>query len=102
MRSDLAFNAAMPPLHREMEYAFPMRRAGEGLARIAELITRERLAVNFPVEVRFVHEDDAWMSPACGQPTCQIGGYVSDPVDLSHFFSAFEELSLAMDARPSR
>jgi len=100
MRSDLAFNVAMPPIHRETEYSFPMDRAGEALSRIAELITRERLAVNFPVEVRFVREDSAWMSPAYGRPTCQIGGYMSDSTDLPRFFSAFEALSLAMDARP--
>lgn len=100
MRSDLAFNVAMPPMHRETEYSFPMSQAGDALARIAELITRERLAVNFPVEVRFVREDGAWMSPAYGRPTCQIGGYMSDSTDLPRFFSAFEELSLAMNARP--
>lgn len=100
MRSDLAFNVAMPPIHRETEYAFPMAQAGEALARVATLIERERLAVNFPVEVRFVREDRAWMSPAYGRPTCQIGGYMGDSADLPRFFRAFEALSQELGARP--
>jgi FAD/FMN-containing dehydrogenase len=100
MRSDLAFNVAMPPIHRETEYAFPMDQAGEVLARIADRIEHERLAVNFPVEVRFVREDRAWMSPAYGRPTCQIGCYMGDSADLPRFFAAFEALAQSLGARP--
>lgn len=100
MRSDLAFNVAMPPIHRETEYAFSMDQAGEALARIVDLIEGERLAVNFPVEVRFVREDRAWMSPASGRPTCQIGGYMGESADLPRFFRAFEALSQELGARP--
>lgn len=100
MRSDLAFNVAMPPLHRETEYAFDMPRAGEALRRIAELIERERIPVNFPVEVRFVREDAAWMSPAFGRATCQIGGYMGESADLPRFFAAFHALSRELSARP--
>lgn len=100
MRSDLAFNVAMPPIHREAEYAFSMDDAPEALMRIVRLVEGEQLAVNFPVEVRFVREDDAWMSPASGRPTCQIGGYMGDSADLSRFFRAFHALSRELGARP--
>ncbi|MBX7190472.1 MAG: FAD-binding protein [Sandaracinaceae bacterium] len=100
MRSDLAFNVAMPPIHRETEYAFDLADAPAALTAIAESIERERLAVNFPVEVRFVREDAAWMSPAYGRPTVQIGGYMSDSVDLPRFFQRFEEISQSLAGRP--
>jgi L-gulonolactone oxidase len=100
MRSDLAFNVAMPPIHREAEYAFAMDEAPEALARLVRLVEDAQLAVNFPVEVRFVREDGAWMSPASGRPTCQIGGYMGESADLPHFFGAFHALARELGARP--
>lgn len=100
MRSDLAFNVAMPPIHREAEYAFDLPRAADALGRLAERVERESIAVNFPIEVRFVREDAAWMSPAFGRPTCQIGGYMSESADLSRFFTAFHALARELEARP--
>ncbi len=100
MRSDLAFNVAMPPIHRETEYAFDMPRAAVALERVATLIERDRIPVNFPVEVRFVREDAAWMSPASGRATCQIGGYMGESADLPRFFSAFHALARELEARP--
>ena len=100
MRSDLAFNVAMPPRHREAEHAFDMPRATEALTRLAELIDRDDIPVNFPVEVRFVRDDAAWMSPAFGRATCQIGAYMAQAADLPRFFAAFHTLSRELLARP--
>lgn len=100
VRSDLAFNVPMPPIHRESEYAFALDEAGAALAELAALVKRERLQVNFPVEARFVREDRAWMSPAFARDTCQIGAYMSDAPDLGRFFHAFEALAQARSARP--
>lgn len=38
---------AMPPLHREMEYAVALEQAPEALDRVRSLIGRLRLLVNF-------------------------------------------------------
>jgi L-gulonolactone oxidase len=100
LRSDLAFNVAMPPIHRETEYAFSLAEAEGALLALEALITRDDIPVNFPVEVRFVKEDAAWMSPAYGRPTVQIGGYMSDAPDCERFFAGFERLSQERLARP--
>lgn len=100
VRSDLAFNVPMPPVHRETEYAFTLDEAGAALDELAACIAREDLLVNFPVEARFVRADEAWMSPATGRATCQIGAYMSESNDLPRFFRAFEALSKARGARP--
>ncbi len=100
VRSDLAFNVPMPPIHRELEYAFGLGDASLALGELAALVKREKLRVNFPVEARFVREDRAWMSPAFGRATCQIGAYMSDSPDLGRFFGAFEALAQSRKARP--
>ena len=41
---------------------------------------------NFPVEVRFVPADDAWLSPAEGADTCQLGVYATDGVGATRLF----------------
>lgn len=100
VRSDLAFNVPMPPKHRETEYAFGLDDAAAVVRETAALIRRERLRVTFPFEIRFVRGDDAWMSPAYGRDTCQLGAYAADSPDLARFFSAFEDLAVSRLGRP--
>ncbi|MFO0681007.1 MAG: D-arabinono-1,4-lactone oxidase [Sandaracinus sp.] len=100
VQSHHAFNVAMPPLHRETEYAFDLDAAALVLDELASIIERERIAVDFPVEVRFVREDDAWMSPAYGRPTVQIGAYMSEAPGRARLFQAFESLSQRHLGRP--
>lgn len=100
VRSAYAFNVAMPPIHRETEYAFGLDDAPGALVALADLVEGERLPVNFPVEVRFVREDASWMSPAYGRPTVQIGAYMTDGPGRERFFGAFERLAHERGARP--
>jgi L-gulonolactone oxidase len=100
VRSHHAFNVAMPPIHRETEYAFGLDDAPGAIEALATLIEAERLPVNFPVEVRFVREDAAWMSPAYGRPTVQIGAYMTEGAGRARFFRAFEQIAHERRARP--
>lgn len=100
VKSHHAFNVAMPPIHRETEYAFGLDDAPSAIDALADLVERERLPVNFPVEVRFVREDAAWMSPAFGRPTVQIGAYMTEGAGRARFFHAFEQIAHAHGARP--
>ncbi len=97
--SGLMLSTPMPARHRETEAAMPMPRAADAFDRVVRLIERDRLDVNFLVEVRFVRGDTAWMSPAHGADTCQLGAYchgrVSDP-----YFAAFWREMRAIGARP--
>ncbi len=99
-RSDRIFNTPMPPLHREMEYAIPRERAPEALVAMRELIDKEDLRVNFLQEVRFVAGDDAYLSPAHGRATCQLGAYCYYGDDCDRYFGGFERKMLEMDGRP--
>jgi len=98
--SSLLLNTPMPVVHRETEAAVPLARAGEAFDRVVALVERERLAANFPVEVRFVRGDQAWLSPAYGGDTCQLGAYTTDGPDRARFFAGFWEAMRPLSARP--
>jgi FAD/FMN-containing dehydrogenase len=100
VRSDRAFNLAMPPSHREAEWAFDLADAGPALEALSTLVRRDRLRINFPCEIRFVRADAAWMSPAHGRDTCQIGVYQAESPDLAPWFAGAEIIAAALGARP--
>jgi FAD/FMN-containing dehydrogenase len=100
VRSDRAFNLAMPPSHREAEWAFALEDAATALEALATLVRRDRLRINFPCEVRFVRGDAGWMSPAFGRDTCQIGVYQAESPDLAPWFAGAETIAAALGARP--
>ena len=99
-RSDRAFNLAMPPTHREAEWAFDVKVAPLALDALATLVRRDRLRVNFPCEIRFVRGDDAWMSPAHGRDTCQIGVYQAESADLAAWFAGASDIASNLGGRP--
>lgn len=99
-RSDRAFNLAMPPNHREAEWAFPMETAPLALEALATLVRRDRIRVNFPCEVRFVRGDTGWMSPAEGRDTCQIGVYQAESSDLQAWFRGASAIARSLHGRP--
>ncbi len=99
-RSDRCFNVSMPPIHREMEVAIDLDHAAELLREIDAAIRDEGIRVNFPCEIRFVQGDDAWMSPAYGRDTCQIGFYQAESADLTRYFQRATELASRHDGRP--
>ncbi len=98
--SALALSTPMPVRHRETEAALPLERSGEAFDRVVHRIDRDGLRVTFPVELRFVRGDSAWMSPAHGADTCQIGAYCSDAPDVDAYFAAFWSELRALGARP--
>ena len=61
----------------EMEYAIPRAEMANGLRAIRELIEREGLLVDFPVEIRGIGADDIPLSmgsgarPATSRSTCR-------------------------------
>jgi FAD/FMN-containing dehydrogenase len=97
--STLMLSTPMPVRHRETEAALPLARAGEAVERITRMVDRDRITVNFPLEIRFVKADDAWMSPAYGADTCQIGAYCWGPRTQPYFEAFWRELRV-LDARP--
>ncbi|PRQ08737.1 D-arabinono-1,4-lactone oxidase [Enhygromyxa salina] len=99
-RADRILSLAMPPRHRETEYAVPLEHAAEALRQTRALIERSGVRVNFITELRFVKGDDAWMSPASGRDSCQLGAYMAAAPGLAGYFEAFEAAMRALDGRP--
>jgi FAD/FMN-containing dehydrogenase len=97
--SALMLSTPMPARHRETEAALPLDRAGEALDRVVHSIDRDRLRVNFPIEVRFVRADGGWLSPAHGVDTCQLGAYCHGP-SSDPYFAAFWRDMRELGARP--
>jgi hypothetical protein len=98
--SQLMLSTPMPLVHRETEAALPIHRADEALDRVVKIIDEDRLRVNFLTEIRFVRGDDAWMSPAQGADTCQIGAYIGNVPDADRYFAAFWRELRPLGARP--
>ena len=96
--SALILSTPMPFRHRETEAALPLARAGEAVARLARVI-ETRFRINFPMELRFVRGDAAWLSPAYGADTCQIGAYCQGAGSDAYFAAFWRELR-ALGARP--
>lgn len=94
------YNVPMPPLHRETEYAFPVDKAAEVLARLQILIEEKNLRMNFVVEVRFTKADDFLLSACNGQNTCYIGFYLAGNKNWQAYLTLFEELAKEYNARP--
>jgi L-gulono-1,4-lactone dehydrogenase len=98
--SHQALTLAMPPSHQEIEYALPRELGAESLQRTRALVERDRLRVNFIVELRFVAGDDAWMSPDYRRDSAHLGAYMASAPDLPRYFSTFEAEMLALGGRP--
>ncbi|HRH00306.1 MAG TPA: D-arabinono-1,4-lactone oxidase [Polyangiaceae bacterium] len=98
--SALALSTPMPFVHRETEAAVPLARASEAFERLIPLLLGPAHHVNMPVELRFVPADDAWLSPAHGADTCQIGVYAGGVPGIDETFAAFWRVMRAFPARP--
>jgi L-gulono-1,4-lactone dehydrogenase len=84
----------------EMEYAIPRAHAREAIERVLELVRRRRLAVGFPIEVRFVAGDDAFLSPAFGRDTCYVAVHQYRGMEFEAYFRAVERIMDDYGGRP--
>lgn len=93
---------ASPRLVRftEMEYALPRERAAEAVRAVLDVAARPGFAVPFPIEVRFVAPDDAFLSPAGGRETCYIAVHMYRGMEWQPYFRAVEEVMNGFGGRP--
>ena len=93
---------ASPRLVRftEMEYALPRERAVEAVRAVLNVASRRDFAVPFPIEVRFVAPDDAFLSPAGGRETCYIAVHMYRGMEWEPYFRAIEEVMNGFEGRP--
>ena len=84
----------------EMEYAVPREAGREALERVLSMIERRRLPISFPIEFRFVAEDDAYLSPSTGRATAYIAVHVYRGTEHETYFRAVESIMREYGGRP--
>jgi L-gulonolactone oxidase len=84
----------------EMEYAIPRAAAAVAVERVIDLIERRRLPVAFPIEVRFVAPDDAYLSPARGRETCYVAVHMYRGMEFESYFRGVEAIMNDYGGRP--
>ena len=88
-----------PIKFNEMEYHLPR---ANGLKGLREVIARleKRKDVFFPMEVRFIAPDDAWLSPFRDGPRLSIAIHAAVDEPYDYFFSDIEPIHRANGGRP--
>jgi L-gulono-1,4-lactone dehydrogenase len=99
-RSDRIF--ASPRLVRftEMEYSLPRERTPEAVRRVLRLVQDEGFAVPFPVEVRTVAADDAFLSTAHGRDSGFVAVHMYRGMEWRPYFRAVEAVMDELGGRP--
>ncbi len=84
----------------EMEYAIPRSEMARGLRSIRELIEREALRVDFPVEIRGIGPDDIPLSMGSGRETCYLAVHLSAGTPYEQYFHGVEAIMNELGGRP--
>ncbi|CAG8743766.1 12869_t:CDS:2, partial [Ambispora leptoticha] len=85
------------------EWAIPLERTAEALRKLDQWIkeNEKKIYVHFPIEVRFVDQDDIWLSPSYGRKTCYIGIIMyrpyNKPVPYKKYWAAYEQIMRECD-----
>jgi len=93
---------ASPRLVRftEMEYALPREHTPQAVRRVLEAIEQRGFAVPFPIEVRTVAPDDAFLSTAAGRDSGYIAVHMFEGMQWQPYFRAVEAIMDELGGRP--
>jgi FAD/FMN-containing dehydrogenase len=84
----------------EMEYNIPVEHARSVVEEVQECINRNQFAVHFPIECRFVHADDIWLSPAYQRESFYIAVHMYRGMPYKEYFRQVEEIFRRHQGRP--
>jgi FAD-linked oxidoreductase len=84
----------------EMEYNIPSEHFSAVFAEIRECISRQHFAVHFPIECRFVHADDIWLSPAYQRPSAYLAIHMYRGMPYQDYFDQIEAIFQRYQGRP--
>jgi L-gulono-1,4-lactone dehydrogenase len=99
-RSDRILTTPRSVRFTEMEYALPRARGAEAVRAVHGVVKERGFAVPFPMEVRFVALDDAFLSPANGRDTCYVAVHMFEGMPWEPYFRAVEEIMDGFEGRP--
>lgn len=93
------FTSARDVRFAEMEYNVPRESLIPALREIKGLLDRRGWRISFPVEVRSVPGDKAWLSPATGRDSGYLAFHAFERTDRSWFVEV-EHILRSYDGRP--
>jgi L-gulonolactone oxidase len=84
----------------EMEYAIPRERTPQALTRVMDMIVERGFHVPFPIEVRAVAADDAFISTAAERDSGFLAVHMFEGMEWEPYFRAVEQIMDELDGRP--
>jgi L-gulonolactone oxidase len=84
----------------EMEYAIPREAAAVAVQRVLDTVERRNLPVGFPLELRFVAPDEAFLSTAHGRHTAYVAVHMYRGMEFESYFRAVEAIMDEYGGRP--
>lgn len=89
-----------PVRFNEMEYHLPAETQLAALKEVVAVIEKHRPDVFFPIEVRRIVPDDAWLSPFQGEPRGSVAVHAYYRDDYAFFFALIEPIFRRHGGRP--
>jgi FAD-linked oxidoreductase len=84
----------------EMEYTVPAEAGPECLREVLRTIRERDLPICFPIECRYVREDDVWLSMFYQRPGFSISVHQFADEDFGPYFAAVEPVFWKYEGRP--
>ncbi|MGI5208203.1 D-arabinono-1,4-lactone oxidase [Spirillospora sp. CA-108201] len=85
---------------KEQEYAIPREALVPALRELRSLFAKRDWRISFPIEVRLLPSEDAWLSMAHGRRSAFIAVHVFHRDPHEDYFRGVEDLLTALDGRP--
>lgn len=85
---------------QEMEYSVPAECMAAIIKDIQYVIEQQNFQVHFPIECRYVKEDDIWLSPAYKRNAAYIAVHMYKGMEFQPYFDAIEEIFQHYNGRP--
>ena len=89
-----------PVRFNEIEYHFPLETQLDALREANAAIEEHRADVFFPIEVRVIEADDAWLSPFNGRVSGSVAVHAYYRDDYRFFFDLIEPIFRRHGGRP--
>ncbi|MES9540490.1 MULTISPECIES: D-arabinono-1,4-lactone oxidase [unclassified Actinomadura] len=85
---------------KEQEYAIPREELVPALRELRSLFAKRDWRISFPIEVRLLPSEDAWLSMAHGRRSAFIAVHVYHRDPHEDYFRGVEDLLTGFDGRP--
>jgi L-gulono-1,4-lactone dehydrogenase len=99
-RSDRIFATRRLVRFTEMEYAIPREHTATAVRRVLSTVEERGFRIPFPIEVRLVAQDDAFLSPVQGRPSGYVAVHMFKGMEWRPYFRAVEQIMDELGGRP--